>query len=84
MSGRSKRLTRAQCIMAVMMWFVSGITVVISLNGVVMNKMVYGVICWATPIVIKPFADKVAEHAPNIAEKLLNWIESLIDKKTKE
>lgn len=84
MSGRSRLLTRAQCIMAVILWLVSGVAVVVALTNVEMNKLVYGVVCWATPIVIKPFADKLAEHAPNVAEKLLMWIELLIDKKTKE
>lgn len=84
MSGRSRLLTRAQCIMAVILWLVSGVAVVVALTNVEMNKLIYGVVCWATPIVIKPFADKLAEHAPNVAEKLLMWIELLIDKKTKE
>lgn len=84
MSGRSKRLTKAQCIMAVIFWFISGITVVIALDHVVMNKLMYGVVCWATPIAIKPFADKLAEHSPRLAEKLLTWLESFVDKKSKE
>jgi hypothetical protein len=84
MSGRSRVLTKAQCILAVILWLVSGVAVVVALTNVEMNKLIYGVVCWATPIVIKPFADKLAEHAPNVAEKLLVWIELLIDKKTKE
>lgn len=83
MTGRTKRLTRAQCIMAVTLWFISGITVVIALNGIEMNKLLYGVVCWATPIVIKPFADKLAQHAPNLADKLLVWVETFVDKKVK-
>ncbi len=70
--------------MAVILWLVSGVAVVVALTNVEMNKLIYGVVCWATPIVIKPFADKLAEHAPNVAEKLLVWLELLIDKKTKD
>lgn len=70
--------------MAVIFWFISGITVVIALNDIEMNKLLYGVVCWATPIVIKPFADKLAQHAPNLAEKLLVWFESFVEKKSKE
>ena len=70
--------------MSVILWFVSGITTVIALSNIEMNKLIYGVVCWATPIVIKPFADKVAEHAPNLAEKLMIWLEAIVDKKTKK
>lgn len=84
MTGKTKRLTRAQCIMAVIMWAISGITVVIALNGMQMNKLMYGLICWATPIVIKPFADKLAEKAPNLSEKLVGWIDYLITPRKKK
>lgn len=84
MMGKSRRLKRSQCILSVILWAISGITVVIALDGIEINKLIYGIICWATPIVIKPFADKVAEHAPNLADKLLVWLESFIDKKSKE
>ena len=65
------------------MWFISGIAVVIALSNINMNKLIYGITCWATPIVIKPFADALAEHAPKIAEKAMMWIEAMVDKKTK-
>lgn len=81
MTGRTKRLTRAQCIMAVTMWALSGIAVVIALNGIEMNKLIYGLVCWATPIVIKPFADKVAEKSPVLSEKIIGWLESMFDRK---
>lgn len=83
MSGRRKRLTRAQCIMSVIMWFISGIAVVIALSNINMNKLIYGIVCWMTPIMFKPFADALAEHSPRIAEKVMIYIESMVDKKTK-
>ena len=79
MSGKKRNLTRVQCIFSVILWAISGIGIVIGLNGVEMNRLFYGAVCWATPIVIKPFADKVAEHAPTIGNKIMKLIESLID-----
>lgn len=85
MTGKTKRMTRAQCILAVTMWSISGIAVVIALNHVNMNRLFYGLVCWATPIVIKPFADKLAENAPNLAQKLVGVLDYFIDcKKNKE
>lgn len=84
MSGKTKRLSRPQCIMAVTLWAISGITVVIALSDLAMNKLMYGLICWATPIVIKPFADKVAEKSPGLSEKVVGWIDALLERKKKE
>ena len=84
MTGKTKRMTRAQCILAVTMWSISGITVVIALNNIEMNRLFYGLICWATPIVIKPFADKLAENAPNLAQKLVGWLDYFIERKQKK
>lgn len=84
MSGRKNTLTRAQCITSVILWAISGIGIVIGLNGVELNRLFYGVICWATPIVIKPFADKIAEHAPTIGTKIMLIIEGMIDSRKKD
>lgn len=65
------------------MWFISGIAVVIALSNINMNKLIYGIVCWMTPIMFKPFADALAEHSPRIAEKVMIYIESMVDKKTK-
>ena len=70
--------------MSVLMWFISGLAIVISLSEVHMNQLFYGLACWATPIVIKPFADSIASHASPISEKILTSFETFIEKYTKD
>lgn len=72
MSGRAKRLTRMQCITSVCMWIVSSFAIVVGLADTEINRMLYGLICWITPIAVKPIADEVSEKAGPIAEKVLN------------
>lgn len=72
MSGRAKRLTMMQCITSVVMWIVSSFSIVIGLADTEINRMFYGLICWITPIAVKPIADAVSEKAGPIAEKVLN------------
>ena len=84
MTNKSQNLSRAQIILSIILWAVSGCAIVYALSELQMNKLIYGFICWATPIVIKPFADKVAEHAPNMSEKLVGWLEYFIERKKKD
>jgi len=79
MSGRTKRMTRIQCISSVLMWFISSIAIVIGTENLEINKLFYGLICWATPIIVKPIADTLSVKASPITEKILKSIESLID-----
>lgn len=79
MSGRTKIMTRIQCISSVLMWFISSIAIVIGTENLEINKLFYGLICWATPIIVKPIADTLSVKASPITEKILKSIESLID-----
>lgn len=84
MSGKKKELRIGQRVISILFWAISGGAIVIGLSGLHMNKLLYGFVCWATPIVIKPFADKVAEHSPNLGEKLMVLIEFFVDRKKKD
>ncbi len=85
MSGRAKRLTKMQCITSVCMWIVSSFAIVVGLAESEINRMLYGLICWITPIAVKPIADAVSGKAGPIAEKVLNALgnvaESIVKKK---
>jgi len=85
MSGRAKRLTRMQCITSVVMWIVSSFAIVVGLADSNMNRMLYGLLCWLVPLIVKPVADAVSEKATPIAEKVLNALgnvaESFVKKK---
>jgi hypothetical protein len=85
MSGRAKRLTKMQCITSVVMWIVSSFAIVVGLADSNMNRMLYGLLCWLVPLIVKPVADAVSEKATPIAEKVLNALgnvaESIVKKK---
>jgi len=83
MSGRTKRMTRVQCVTSVLMWFIASIAIVIGLENLGINRLFYGLICWATPIVVKPIADTLSVKASPMTEKVLKSIEALIDGYTK-
>lgn len=79
MSGRTKRMTRVQCITSVFMWFIASMAIVIGLEGVGINKLFYGLICWATPIIIKPVADTVSVKASPFTEKVIKSLEKIME-----
>lgn len=78
MSGRTLRMTKTQCVSSVMMWFISSMAIVIGMENVGMNKLFYGLICWSTPIVIKPIADTISVKASPVTEKIVKALESLL------
>lgn len=79
MSGRTRRMTRVQCITSVFMWFVASMAIVIGLEGVGINKLFYGLICWATPIIVKPVADTLSVKASPFTEKVIKSGEKILD-----
>lgn len=79
MSGRTRRMTRVQCITSVFMWFVASLAIVIGLEGVGINKLFYGLICWATPIIVKPVADTLSVKASPFTEKVIKSGEKILD-----
>jgi len=84
MSGRTRRMTRVQCITSVFMWFVASMAIVIGLEGVGINKLFYGLICWATPIIVKPVADTLSVKASPFTEKVIKSGEKILDSWTKK
>jgi len=76
-------MTRVQCVTSVLMWFIASIAIVIGLENLGINRLFYGLICWATPIVVKPIADTLSVKASPMTEKVLKSIEALIDGYTK-
>lgn len=83
MSGRTKRMTKLQCVVSVCMWFLASLAIVVGLEGMGINKLFYGLICWLAPIVAKPIADTVSVHASPFTEKVLRSIEKVIQSKVK-
>jgi hypothetical protein len=79
MSGRAKRMTKVQCIVSVFMWFVASLAIVIGLEGVGINKLFYGLICWATPIIVKPVADTLSVKASPFTEKVIKSFEKILE-----
>ena len=79
MSGRTRRMTRVQCITSVFMWFVASMAIVIGLEGVGINKLFYGLICWATPIIVKPVADTLSVKASPVTEKVIKSCEKILE-----
>lgn len=71
-------MTKTQCVASVMMWFISSMAIVIGMENVGINKLFYGLICWATPIVIKPIADTISVKASPVTEKIVKALESLL------
>lgn len=83
MSGRTKRMTKLQCVVSVCMWFLASLAIVVGLEGMGINKLFYGLICWLAPIVAKPIADTVSVRASPFTEKILRSIEKVIQSKVK-
>lgn len=83
-SGRTRRMTKSQCITSVIMWLVASCAIVIGLSGSDINKLFYGLICWMTPIVVKPIADTLSVKASPITEKVIKGVEKFIDSQTKK
>ena len=75
MSGKTKRMTKMQCVMSVIMWIISSFAIVVGLSGSDMNRMIYGLICWATPLAVKPISDMISIKAGPMAEHLLNALD---------
>lgn len=84
MSGRTKKMTRVQCVTSVLMWFIASMAIVIGLEGAGINKLFYGLICWLAPIVAKPIADTVSVKASPLTEKIIRGVEKFIDSLTKK
>lgn len=83
MTWSTKTMSRAQKLAGIALWTISGFTVVVMLSNIDINKLLYGFICWATPITIKPLAEKWAEKSPQLCEVLVGWIISYFDRKKK-
>lgn len=81
MSGRTKRMTRTQCISSVCMWFTASLAIVIGLENSDINKLIYGLVCWLAPVICKPIADVVSVNASPFTEKIIKSFERLITKK---
>lgn len=84
MSGRTRRMTKWQCISSVFMWLIASIAIVIGLEDANINKLFYGFICWLTPIVVKPIADTASIRISPLTDKVFNSLEKLIDSYTKK
>lgn len=83
-SGMERTLTFMQTVYSVTMWLFGGMAVIYGLGGIEMNKFFYGLACWATPIIIKPIADAVAENAKPVSEKVIKalmnmWTKNIED-----
>lgn len=84
MSGRTRRLTKTQCISSVLMWVISSIAIVIGLDNAEINKLIYGLICWLSPIVCKPIADVVSVKITPFTETIIMNLEKLMTKKIEQ
>lgn len=84
MSGRTKRMTRIQCVTSVLMWVIASMAIVIGLENAGINKLFYGLICWLAPIVVKPIADTVSVKASPLTVKIIRGIEKFIDSQSKK
>ena len=78
MSGRTRRMSKLQCITSVFMWFIASMAIVIGLEGMGINKLFYGLICWATPIIVKPIADTLSIKASPVTEKIIKGFAALL------
>jgi len=83
MSGRTRRMSKMQCITSVFMWIISSIAIVVGLANTDMNKLFYGLVCWMTPICIKPIADTVSIKVSPLTEKIIKAVEKLLESKIK-
>lgn len=83
MSGRTRRMSKLQCVTSVFMWFIASMAIVIGLEGMGINKLFYGLVCWSTPLVIKPVADAISVRASPFTEKLITALEKLLQSKIK-
>jgi len=83
MAGRTQRMSRAQCISSIIMWFVASFAIVTGLSGTDMNKLFYGLVCWLTPITVKPIADVISIRITPFTEKIIASLERLADSKIK-
>ena len=84
MSGRTTRMTKMQCIMSVFMWLIASLAIVVGLSNSDIHKLFYGLICWLTPITVKPIADTFSVKASPFTEKIIKALESLVESKIKK
>lgn len=84
MSGKTRRMSKVQCVTSVFMWIIASMAIVIGMEGVGINKLFYGLICWATPIIVKPIADTLSIEASPVTEKIIKGFEKFIDSYTKK
>lgn len=82
-SGRTKRMTKLQCIVSVCMWFLASLAIVVGLEGMGINKLFYGLICWLAPIICKPIADTVSVRASPFTENVIKALEKLVQSRIK-
>lgn len=83
MSGRTKRMTKLQCIVSVCMWFLASLAIVVGLEGMGINKLLYGLICWLAPVICKPIADTVSVRASPFTENVIKALEKLVQSRIK-
>ena len=79
MSGKTRRMSKVQCVTSVFMWIIASMAIVIGMEGVGINKLFYGLICWATPIIVKPIADTLSIEASPVTEKVIKSLEKLLE-----
>jgi hypothetical protein len=85
MSGKDVRdLSRTQITLSVLLWILASLGVIIGLAEVNIHKFLYGLLCWTTPIMAKPISESVSIKATPITMKVLNALESAIDKYIKK
>jgi len=83
MSGRKKRMTRMECVMSIVMWIMSSFAIVVGLADSHMNRMLYGLVCWLTPLIVKPVADAISIRATPFTIKILATLEKVVETKIK-
>jgi len=83
MSVRTRRMTKIQCVTSVFMWIIASFAIVVGLSNSDINKLFYGLICWMTPIIIKPVADTVSIKASPFTEKVIKNLERFMETKIK-
>jgi hypothetical protein len=77
MTGRTRRLTKMQCVASVFMWFIASFAIVVGLSDSEMNRYVYGLVCWLAPVIVRPIADTVSVNASPITEKIIKALGNL-------
>lgn len=79
-----RELSKPQVILSVLLWILASLGIVIGLGEANIHKLLYGLLCWTTPIMAKPISESVSLKATPIAMKVLNALEMALDKYLKK